>query len=208
MCRYVGHISAVFSLDARRDVNLLVTGSADKTVKIWQLDSGILLNSLSDWHNDWITHVKILSCTPPHNENDEDELQGRSLQLVSVDRQGCCFWTVSSNEHVNVSVTHTADWCMNVPSDTRDYGINVCTWNKKNRSQSVSTYTTEMVDHKCVPRHISSLTLPTDLPPKQKVLGIGRKFAIFIVDEGYNRAVIIDTHSCRIMCSIPVPPYR
>lgn len=208
MCRYVGHISAVFSLDARRDLNLMVTGSADKTVKIWQLDSGVLLNSLSDWHNDWITHVKILSCSPQHNDGNMDVLQNRTLQLVSVDRQGCCFWTVRSNEQVDVSVTHTADWCMNVPSDTHNYGISVCTYNKKDRCQAISTYTTETIDGKCVPRHLSSLSLPPDLPPKQTVLGIGQKFAIFMVDEGYSRAVIVDTHSCRIMCSIPVPPYR
>lgn len=209
MCRYVGHISAVFSLDARRDINLLVTGSADKTVKIWQLDSGVLLNSLSDWHSDWVTHVKILSCTPQNDgHNDIDILQDRTLQLVSVDRQGCCFWTVKSNEHVDVSVTHTADWCMNVPSDTRDSGISVCTWNKKDRCQAISMYKTETIDGKCVPRHVSALRLPPDLPPKQTVLGIGQKFAVFMVDEGYSRAVIVDTHSCRIMCSIPVPPYR
>ena len=208
MWRYVGHISAVFSLDARRDLNILVTGSADKTVKVWQLDSGIMLNSLSDWHNDWITHVKILSCSPHQDGADLDMLQGRTLQLVSVDRQGCCFWTISDNENVDVSVTHTADWCVNVPTDRQNSGISVCTWNKKDKCQSISTYKTELIDNKCVPRHIKSLSLPTDLPSKQTVLGIGQKFAVFMVDEGYSRVVIVDTHSCRIMCSIPVPPYR
>lgn len=207
MCRYVGHISAVFSLDARRDLNLLVTGSADKTVKIWQLDSGIMLNSLSDWHNDWITHVKILSCSPQEDERD-DVLQGQTLQLVSVDRQGCCFWTVTNNQHVDVSITHTADWCTNVPCCTRQSAISVCTWNKKDRTQAISTYQTETVDSKCVPRHMTSQNLPRDLPAKQTVLGIGQKFAIFVVDEGYSRAVIVDTHASRVMCSIPVPPYR
>lgn len=209
MCRYVGHISAVFSLDARRDVNILVTGSADKTVKIWQLDSGLLLNSLSDWHNDWITHVKILSCSVSQvHHADIDLMQGRTLQIVSVDKHGCCFWTVKSEEQVDVSVTHSTDWCMNVPSASECYGVSVCTWNKKDRSQSLSTYTTETVDGKCIPRHMSSLILPSELPPKQTVLGIGQKFAIFIVDEGYSRAVVIDKHSCRIMCTIPVPPFR
>lgn len=207
MCRYVGHISAVFSLDAKRDINLLVTGSADKTVKIWQLDTGVLLNSLSDWHNDWVTHVKILSYTPPDEDRDEI-LERQTLQLVSVDRQGCCFWTVSNNDRVDVSVTHSADWCSNVPSLTHQSAIGVFTWNKKDRSQSISMYMTETIDNKCVPRHMSSVILPKELPSKQTVLGIGQKFAIFIVDELYSRAVIVDTHSCRVVCSIPVPPYR
>lgn len=210
MCRYVGHISAVFSLDARRDINLLVTGSADKTVKVWQLSSGVMLHSLSDWHNDWVTHVKILSCVRQQEDGveDRDIMDGATLQLVSVDRQGCCFWTITNNENIDVSVTHTSDWCSNVPANMLTQGVSVCTWNKRDKSQSISAYRTETVDSKCVPRHVTSLVLPKELPPKQTALGIGQKFAIFMVDEGYSRAVIVDTHSNRVMCSIPVPPYR
>ncbi|KAH3833586.1 F-box/WD repeat-containing protein 2-like [Dreissena polymorpha] len=211
VCRYVGHISAVFSLDSRRDLDLLVTGSADKTVKVWELSSGAMLHSLSDWHNDWITYVKILSCVaePQAQQHvNRGVLEKGTLQLVSVDRQGCCFWTVRNNEHVDVSVTHTADWCMNVQSSTCRSAITVCTWNKRDKAHSISAYSTETMDNKCVPRHVRSFVMPNDLPPKQTALGFGQKFAVFMVDEGYSRAVIVDTHSGRVLCSIPVPPFR
>lgn len=203
VCRYVGHISAVFSLDARRDLDLIVTGSADKTVKIWQLSSGLLLNSLTDWHNDWITRIQIVGYIASNDEPGQG-----TLQLVTVDRQGCCFWTVTNNEKVEVSVTHSADWCMNVPFVTQNNSVSVCTWNKRDRTQYISTYTTETVDKKCVPCHVSSVVLPKELPTKQTILGLGTKFAIFMVDEGYSRVVIVDVHSCRVICSIPIPPYR
>ena len=206
MCRYVGHISAVFSLDARRDLNLIVTGSADKTVKIWQLSSGALLNTLSEWHNDWITSLKILSHWSPANEN--EGIGHGTLNLVSVDRQCCCFWTIASNDQVSVSVTHTADWCMHVPFDTFSDGISVCTWNMRDRLQCLSTYTTETIDKKCSPRHMTSVLLPKELPSKQIVLGVGQKFSVFMVDDGYSRIVLVDVHSSKIVCSIPLPPFR
>ena len=205
LCRYVGHISAVFSLDARRDLDLLVTGSADKTVKIWQLSSGLLINSLTDWHNDWIMSIQIVNYSP---ENDQPGQPGLgTLQLVTADRQGCCFWTVT-NEKVDVSVTHNSDWCMNVPLVTQNNSISVCTWNQRDRMQYISTYTTETVRKKCVPCHVSSLNLPKELPTKQTILGLGKKFAVFMVDEGYSRVVIIDVPTCRVVCSIPIPPFR
>ncbi|WAQ97838.1 FBXW2-like protein [Mya arenaria] len=213
MCRYVGHISAVFCLDTRRSIDLIVTGSADKSVKLWQLSFGTLLHSLSDWHNDWVTHVKILSCSSSQdngepNHEDRDILEHSTLQLVSVDRQGCCFWTVRNNEQVNVSVTHTSEWCMNVQSNTYSDGVCVSTWNKRDHTQALSAYSTETVDNKCMPRHVTSVTLPPELPARQTVLGLGQKFAICVVDEGYSRAVVMDMHSNRVMFSIPVPPYR
>lgn len=213
MSRYVGHIAAVFCLDARRCWDLLVTGSADKSVKLWQISSGALLHSLSDWHNDWVTHVRVLSCVSmrtgvPLDNLDGDVPEPSTLQLVSVDRQGCCFWTLHNNDQVEVRVTHTSDWCMNVQANTCGAAVCVCTWNKRDRGAALSAYSTETLNGRCVPRHVTSIDLPSDLPVRQTVLGMGQKFALCVVDEGYCRAVIIDLHSGRIMCSIPVPPYR
>ncbi|KAK3607895.1 hypothetical protein CHS0354_036720 [Potamilus streckersoni] len=198
--RYGGHTSAVFSLDARKDIDIIVTGSADKTVKIWQLSSGILLKTLADWHNDWVTRIKILSYM-------FSETGHQTFHLVSADRRGCCFWTVCDDK-VDVSTTHNADWCMSVPYVTKNETVSLCTYMQHDKVQSISTYNTETISKRCIPHHKSTITIPKDVPAQQSVLGLGQKFAIFMVDEGYSRAMIVDVQSSRVMCSIPVPPYR
>lgn len=50
---------AVFSVDYNDELDVLVSGSADFSVKVWALSAGACLNTLTG-HTEWVTKVRIL----------------------------------------------------------------------------------------------------------------------------------------------------
>ena len=46
----------VFSVDYNDELDILVSGSADFTVKVWALSAGTCLNTLTG-HTEWVTKV-------------------------------------------------------------------------------------------------------------------------------------------------------
>lgn len=56
---YEGHVAAVFSIDYNVPLNILVTGSADSSVKVWNLREGTMLQNLHQHRSAWITQVKL-----------------------------------------------------------------------------------------------------------------------------------------------------
>ena len=49
----------VFSVDYNDELDILVSGSADFTVKVWALSAGTCLNTLTG-HTEWVTKVRRL----------------------------------------------------------------------------------------------------------------------------------------------------
>lgn len=50
----------VFSVDYNDELDILVSGSADFTVKVWALSAGTCLNTLTG-HTEWVTKVRKLT---------------------------------------------------------------------------------------------------------------------------------------------------
>lgn len=50
----------VFSVDYNDELDILVSGSADFTVKVWALSAGTCLNTLTG-HTEWVTKVGRLT---------------------------------------------------------------------------------------------------------------------------------------------------
>lgn len=50
-------VSPVFSVDYNDELDLLVSGSADFSVKVWALSAGACLNTLTG-HTEWVTKVR------------------------------------------------------------------------------------------------------------------------------------------------------
>lgn len=55
----VPSLLVVFSVDYNDELDILVSGSADFTVKVWALSTGTCLNTLTG-HTEWVTKVGIL----------------------------------------------------------------------------------------------------------------------------------------------------
>ncbi|XP_032905324.1 F-box/WD repeat-containing protein 2 isoform X2 [Amblyraja radiata] len=53
-----GLLCTVFSVDYSDELDTLVSGSADFTVKVWSLSTGICLNTLTE-HTEWVTKVVL-----------------------------------------------------------------------------------------------------------------------------------------------------
>lgn len=52
-------VCSVFSVDYNDELDLLVSGSADFSVKVWALSAGACLNTLTG-HTEWVTKVSRL----------------------------------------------------------------------------------------------------------------------------------------------------
>lgn len=58
---FFGHVGAVFSIDYCEPIDLLVSGSADMTVKLWSFSSGTLIYS-QHVYTEWVTKVILHQC--------------------------------------------------------------------------------------------------------------------------------------------------
>ena len=56
---FFGHVGAVFSVDYAEEIDLLVSGSADMTVKLWSFSTGILIYS-QHVYTEWVTKVMAM----------------------------------------------------------------------------------------------------------------------------------------------------
>jgi len=52
-------VVAVFSIDYNDELDTLVSGSADFTVKVWSLSAGTCVNTLTG-HTEWVTKVRLI----------------------------------------------------------------------------------------------------------------------------------------------------
>lgn len=53
---FVVCVRSVFSVDYNDELDVLVSGSADFSVKVWSLSAGACLNTLTG-HTEWVTKV-------------------------------------------------------------------------------------------------------------------------------------------------------
>ena len=57
---YKGHTKSVKSIQINENSNRLISGSEDKTIKIWNLETGECLKTLRE-HHDWVNCILIIS---------------------------------------------------------------------------------------------------------------------------------------------------
>ena len=66
---FFGHVGAVFSVDYAEEIDLLVSGSADMTVKLWSFSTGILIYS-QHVYTEWVTKVVRALVVELHHQSD------------------------------------------------------------------------------------------------------------------------------------------
>ena len=99
MQRYTSHVAAVFSVDYNAQLDVLITGSADSTVKCWSLNSGALLRTLPQHRSAWITQVLLLPSTA---DDSSDQYCVLSRDVGSVH-----MWRMDRRHH---EICHNEQW--------------------------------------------------------------------------------------------------
>jgi len=94
VCRFIGHTSAVFSVDFNLVLDVLVTGSADRTVILWSLANQTPLHSIQTTFKPLSVHFVL----PP-------EIPSDVFVLVASDCGQCETWLVNKSTCSNIMVS-------------------------------------------------------------------------------------------------------
>ena len=191
--KYKGHVNAVMCIEPVRHHNLVLTGSADLTIKIWDHDSGELLQSLVNLHSGWIKQLRSLRS--PLSDH---------LVILSCDTKGqICVWyktmphvrSLSHEHHMLLNVpfclsspTVTNEGVVCIPADVSQLDITNSTASIVQTGRGVLSFFSVSVQEKAQKRTlvcscIRKVTLPSSLSESRTLIGAGRRFAVFHVTE-------------------------
>ncbi|KAL5004500.1 hypothetical protein ScPMuIL_017956 [Solemya velum] len=217
-CRYVGHVSAVLSIDFNIALNLLLTGSADRSVKIWHIESGQLLNSIVDIHSNWVLQVKFVKL---ENENSDiygdDILSSERTTFLSSCKEKSLLWLVDRSGAVltGKQINKTKEF---LPTQT---GVPILSsqntfyflWADEEGQQFITEKKCSMKEEPgdnivLTVSSCSCRALPDDLPTGSVFVGCGEKFAVFIAQELSEALVIVNRVSREIVTYMPFQSCR
>lgn len=193
--RYVGHVSAVLSIDICLELSILVSGSADLTTKVWDLSSTSVLATLAGQHKDWVIKVKVLY------QNDSD-----SYLLVSTDKKTCYIWEMSLDHQVNnLQLVHHSDYQI-VPHLLFE-GTNViriCFISDDASHGFIDTYNITPIL-----TLVQKIDLPHSVLNIQLLLGVGHKFVLVLNSlYGDEYLSLFNLYDKTLLMRHSVPPIR
>lgn len=207
---YMRHGGAIFSFDYSLDLNIVVSGSSDCRVKIWELSGGNLKKTLTD-HSWWVLKV-ILTSYPA----DKDSKQKNRHLLFSMDKTTIFVRLMSlvtgtlSPEGLYISTLYsimlqrTKDSCLFTPGlhfdgeflyfpkeslDNRGYAV-LCKWDVRK----------------------GCMISETDLNLKIKaLLGVGRKYVVLLTplqDKTVPNFIVVDKETKEKVAFWKSPPSK
>ena len=193
---FIGHTSAVFSLDVDERSSLLVTGSCDKTIKLWCFlhDTPYLVQTLPQ-HNNWVTKVKFLQTDSDRGDN--------IVQIVSVSKYIFQVWKISPSGEILKLYTVKSKDSEEITSFLYPQPGVFCmsSWNDRHLTSRLTFYA--LTDDGVF--QTENFVLASDAPLRSEVLGIGKRFAVLIGPNEDNQLAIFNLKLRKIVASIPMP---
>ncbi|XP_035824728.1 F-box/WD repeat-containing protein 2 isoform X2 [Aplysia californica] len=196
---FCGHTSAVLAIDVTDDEHFLLTGSVDKTAKLWDLtksDTEQLIVTFDDAHDDWVFQVKFLP-----KESDD-------LQFITCDSNVCCLWRTNADGRVLSSNHVTAD---NTAKFTSFYHmlenprhVYACQWTEANKSSALCEY--EVVPKVTKIQKVMSFMINLD-NIKAFLLGAGSRFAVIMCSISRKDFHILDIPKQTVVATIATPDF-
>nr|XP_054757351.1 F-box/WD repeat-containing protein 2-like isoform X2 [Lytechinus pictus] len=96
-----GKVASVFSIDYSDKLDLLVSGSADETVKLWRLSDGNHITTLNG-HSDWVIQVLMQICIV-----ESEKVQCGDHVILTMDKTVIKVWPISSSREIECAAMLT-----------------------------------------------------------------------------------------------------
>ncbi|CAG5118145.1 unnamed protein product [Candidula unifasciata] len=195
---FCGHTSAVLAVDVTPDEQFLLTGSVDKTAKLWGFKkySSDLIRTFDDVHEDWVFAVKFLP-------SDED-----NLKFLTCDSTLCSLWLVRRTGEVVSSFRIQSDRpslfasFYHMPQDP--FQMFTCLWEEHRKVSWLSKYT---IQHKkCVMERVLHFQISMETV-KAYLLGAGLKFAVIMCSISRKDFHVIDIPRKTVVATIVTPDF-
>ncbi|KAF6041610.1 FBXW2 [Bugula neritina] len=194
MRHYRGHVGAVFTVDFNEDVDILVTGGIDYTIKIWMFSEALLLHSLNTYNAGWITKVLI------HRA----DMNSKQFSIVCIDFSYIYVWNIAGHHKVSDFKGWPAAHSCFVPTLLK-HGQDLYCCVSDIQHSIFSIQKNSLVES-------SASDVQPVLYPKagiQAMLGIGDQFRMFLSDAPVDHYKIdIVNHNSKRLCSIKLPDCR
>eukprot|EP00088_Acartia_fossae_P019073 TRINITY_DN21077_c0_g1_i4.p1 TRINITY_DN21077_c0_g1~~TRINITY_DN21077_c0_g1_i4.p1 ORF type:complete len:505 (-),score=64.69 TRINITY_DN21077_c0_g1_i4:66-1580(-) len=212
------HTAPVLSLDFDESEDLLISGSADWTVKVWQLSTATQLSTLSS-HSHWVLSVIF---TPSHKHSiktlsgkdvlvmmTRDDIQMFSWNPVQSDQGASLKGLTLSDIHIPLkSVTDAVQSFFFTPGLHFD-GKNI---SFIRQMPMFDSHTIGDADIVTIDAESAQLVQSVHINQKiRKLLAIGKRFAIILlpyVDTKFKNLVVVDLKLEKIVGGCTVPHSR
>ncbi|XP_067948824.1 F-box/WD repeat-containing protein 2-like [Watersipora subatra] len=192
--QYRAHVGAVFSVDYDRSADVLVTGGADYTVKIWMFSKGLVLQSLSTHSRSWVS--KVLLQRPC--------ITSSQFAVICMDQTRVYLWNIKNRQEV---------------SDARQWASVHGSFLPSLLSQDTALYscTTEthhegfFMQKNFLKAHQQPEVIPLDFCGEKikAMLGIGERFSMFFTELPIGENVLrIIRHNAKKLATIELPECR
>lgn len=176
-CLYAGHVNGVMSIDVNRGDNLVLTGSADYTVKVWDFHSGHMLNSFSNIHSGWVKKVQFL-----------EKLKGDRHLVISSDAKGNIFIWIFQFEHnwsneVDI-LKHLQSFVSPIIYDDKTFCVVLKAADSPNCSdETINFFSIEHLDSRPTFKLRKSKMIYNKKIRDRLLIDAGHRFAVFMVNE-------------------------
>ncbi|XP_050401681.1 F-box/WD repeat-containing protein 2 isoform X1 [Patella vulgata] len=197
----VGHTSAIFSIDVADDHSMILTGSSDKSVKLWSLAAlqPVLVTTLQHYHREWVTKVKFLTTNGETNYKE-------NVTFASVDKQSCFIWRqISEGEIGRIHTLHSKQGSqytnfLHHKSDS----FALCTWSDSELNTYITIYS--FSDDNMI--QLQNIKLGPNIPLRAQLLGVGKKFAVLTGSADIDALYVYNLILEKCVTKIPIPPCR
>ncbi|RUS84148.1 hypothetical protein EGW08_008076, partial [Elysia chlorotica] len=195
---FCGHTSAVLAIDVTPDEAFMLTGSVDRTAKLWDLrpPSAVLIRTLNSIHEDWVFQVKFLLSTPD------------VIHFLTCDANLCNLWKTNFNGDVISSCHVNSDGSSKFTSFVHlqqdPFVMYACQWEEWSKSSWLSKY--EIQHQKCSVEKDFHVQIPIEAL-KAYILGAGQRFAVIMCSISRKDFHVIDLQTKLVVSKIITPDF-
>ncbi|XP_014778668.1 F-box/WD repeat-containing protein 2 isoform X2 [Octopus bimaculoides] len=193
--QFIGHVSAVYSIDVCERLSIMVTGSVDLTIKIWDLQSSQLLTTLMGQHQYWIIDTKIIS---------SEELS--SYTLISSDNRFCYIRRMNSeHEQSHIETVSCPNYSIIPHLLVENQSLlKICFQSDDGEDTLIRVY-----QFQSELNMVQQYKITQTAKPIQLLLGVGQKLAMVISrGDQYQTLSIFGLHTNEVILTKPLPAIR